>query len=86
MEGKRKHLNADNMSAELKFTTTALNYQSLKWIRIDIADTNSLRLGGANELSLAGNSDRDIQKMGRWRWETFKEYKDRSYIVLRREC
>ena len=74
MEVKRKYLNADNMSAALKFSTTALNYPYLKGIPIDIVDTHSLRSGGANALSLAGYSDRDIQKMGRWRGETFKEY------------
>ena len=36
--------------------------------------THSLRAGGANALSLAGYSDRDSHKMGRWRGETFKEY------------
>ena len=72
MEGKRKYLNADNMSAALKFETTALNYPYLKGIPIDRVDTHSLRSGGANALLLAGYSDRDIQKMGRWRGETFK--------------
>lgn len=38
-------------------------------------DTHSLRGGGANALSLAGYSDREIQKMGsRWKSNTFKEY------------
>ena len=73
-EGKIKYLNADNMSAALKFATTALNYPYLKGIPIDRVDTHSFRLGGANAISLAGYSDRDIQKMGRWRGETFKEY------------
>ena len=73
---KRKiiDLNADNMSAALKFTTTALNYPYLKGIPIEIVDTHSLGSGGENALSLAGYSDRDIQKMGLWRGETFKEY------------
>ena len=62
MEGKRKDLNADSMSAALKFATTALNYPSLKGVPIDRVETHSLILGGANELSLAGYSDRDIQK------------------------
>ena len=62
MEGKRKDLNDDNMSASLKFATTALNYPSLKGIPIDIADTHSLESGGANALSLAGYSNRDIKK------------------------
>ena len=43
-------------------------------IPIDIVDTHLLRSGGANALSLAGYIDRDIQKMGRWRGETFKDY------------
>ena len=74
MEGKRKDLNADNMSASLKFSITALNYPSLKGIPIDIVNTHSLRYGGANALLLAGYSNRDIQKMGRWRGGNFKEY------------
>jgi hypothetical protein len=35
---------------------------------------NSLRSGGADALSLSGYSDREIQKMGRWRSANFKEY------------
>ena len=50
----------------------ALNYPSLKVIPIYIVDTHSLRSGGENSLLLAGYSDRDIQKMGRWKGETFK--------------
>ena len=33
-----------------------------------------MRSGRANILLLAGYSNRDIQKMGRWRGETFKEH------------
>ena len=33
-----------------------------------------MRSGGANALSLAGYSDRDIKKMRRWRGGNFKEY------------
>ena len=40
MEGKRKYLNADNMSAALKFATTALNYPSVNGIPIDRVDTH----------------------------------------------
>ena len=72
--GRRKDLTAENMSAALKFATTALNYPSLKVIAIDRVDAHSLRSGGANALSLAGYSNRDIQKMRRPRGETFKEY------------
>ena len=74
VEGKRKYLNAENMSAALKFSTTTLNYTSLKGIPIDRGDTHSLRSGGENELSLAGYRDRDIQKMRIWKGENFKEY------------
>jgi hypothetical protein len=35
---------------------------------------HSLRSSGANALSLSGYSDREIQKKGRWRSATFKEY------------
>ena len=74
VEGKRKDLNAENMSAVLKFVSTELNDSYLKRIPIDRADTHSLRSGGAIALLLAGYSDRDIQKMGRWRGGNFKEY------------
>ena len=50
------------MSAALKFATTALNYPYLKVIPIDRVDTHSLRSEGETTLSLAGYSDRDIQK------------------------
>ena len=56
--GRRKYLNAENMSAALKFSTTTLNDPSLKGIPIYIVETNSLRSGGDNALSLAGCSDR----------------------------
>ena len=62
------------MSAALKFATTALNYTYLKGITIDRVETHPLRSGGANALFLAVYSNRDIQKMGRWRGGTFKEY------------
>ena len=64
--GRRKYLSDENTSTALKFSATALNCPSLKGIPVDIVDTHSLRSGGANALSLAGYSDRDLQKMGRW--------------------
>ena len=64
----------DILSAALKFATTALNYPYLKGISIDRVDTHSLRSGGSNVLLFAVYIDRDIQKMGRCRGETFKEY------------
>jgi hypothetical protein len=58
----------------LKLAATILEYPTVKGIPIDRIDTHSLRSGGANALSLAGFSDTEIQKMGRWRGATFKEY------------
>ncbi len=58
----------------LKHAATILNYTVTKGIPIDRVNTHSLRTGGANALSLSGHSDRAIQKMGRWRSQTFKEY------------
>ena len=72
--GRRKDLTAENISTELKFATTELNYPSLKGVPIYIVYTHSLISGGANSLSLSGYSDRYIKKLGRWREETFKEY------------
>ena len=72
MEGEIKDVNAENMSEASKFATTRLNYPSLKWVPIDIVDTHSLISEGANALSFAEYRDRHIQKMGRWRGETFK--------------
>lgn len=46
----------------------------VKGIPIQRINTHSLRSGGANALTLAGYSDTHIQKMGRWRGATFKEY------------
>ena len=72
--GRRKDLTAENMSASLKFATTELNYTSLKVIPIYRVDTYSLIYGGDNALLLAGYSDSNIQKMGIWTGEIFKEY------------
>jgi hypothetical protein len=45
-----------------------------KGIPIEPVDTHSLRIGGACALALSGYLNMHIQKMGRWRGETFKEY------------
>lgn len=70
----QRNVTQRHMSNGLKFAAAALNYPVLKGIDIDKIDTHSLRAGGANALSLAGYSDTQIQKMGRWRGQTFKEY------------
>ena len=64
----------NDIRLSLKQAARALQYPEQKGIPIDRVDTHSLRSGGANALSLAGFSDREIQKMGRWRSATFKEY------------
>jgi hypothetical protein len=73
-DGKQFDVNADHVSAALKLAADALEYPILKGIPIERINTHSLRSGGANALALAGYSDTAIQKMGRWRGATFKEY------------
>ena len=63
-----------DISAGLKHAAACLDYPKQRGISIDNIDTHSLRSGGANALALAGYSDTQIQKMGRWRGATFKEY------------
>ena len=58
----------------LKMAATLLEYPETRGIPIELIDTHSLRCGGANALALSGFSDMQIQKMGRWRGATFKEY------------
>jgi hypothetical protein len=53
---------------------TLLQYPSTRGIPIARIDTHLLRSGGANALVLLGYSDTQIQKMGRWKGATFKEY------------
>jgi hypothetical protein len=72
--GARFDVTDNDIRLSLKQAARALHYPEQKGIPIDRVDTHSLRSGGANALSLAGFSDREIQKMGRWRSATFKEY------------
>ena len=69
-----QHVTPRDISLALKRAASALEYEELRGIPIDRIDTHSLRAGGANALSLAGFSEYQIQKMGRWRSATFKEY------------
>ena len=50
-----------------------LDYQSCGF-PIDSINIHSLQSGSANALSLAGYSNRQIQKMGHWKASTFKDY------------
>ena len=63
-----------DIRSSIKYAAEMLQYPELKGIPVERVDTHSLRSGGANALSLSGYSDREIQKMGRWRSATFKEY------------
>jgi len=74
MNGVRYDVMDEDVRVNIKLAATALNYLEEKGIAIDRINTHSLRSGGANALSLAGYSDRQIQKMGRWKGATFKEY------------
>lgn len=65
---------AEHMSRAIKLAAAMLHYPTQKGIPIARINTHSLRSGGANTLALSGYSDTQIQKMGRWRGATFKEY------------
>ena len=65
---------AKDVSASLKIAANLLHYPMMRGIPISSVDTHSLRSGGANALALSGYTDTQIQKMGRWRGKTFKEY------------
>ena len=73
-KGQRGDITNEDVSKALKAAATVLEYPTAKGITIDRIDTHLLRSGGANALSLSGYSDTQIQKMGRWRGATFKEY------------
>ena len=73
VNGVRYHLKDSEVRERLKMAAAKLDYPE-RGIPIGAIDTHSLRSGGANALHLAGYSDREIQKMGRWRSDTFKEY------------
>ena len=74
MNGERYDVTDKNIRYSLKHAAEILEYPSARGIPLERIDTHSLRSGGANALSLSGYSDREIQKMGRWRGATFKEY------------
>ena len=61
--GKNGDVTGEDISKGLKMAATLLEYPETWGIPI-----------GANALALSGFSDTQIQKMGRWRGATFKEY------------
>lgn len=70
----RSDISDKDIRAALKLAASVLDYPAGRGIPIDRIDTHSLRIGGANAMSLNGYSKQEIQKMGRWRGETFLEY------------
>ena len=74
VDGVRGDINNEDISSALKWAATRLDYPGSRGVPISRIDTHSLRIGGACALALAGYSDTQIQKMGRWRSATFKEY------------
>ena len=62
------------ISKGLKMADTLLQYPATQGIPIKHIDAHSLRSRGAHALALSGYSDTQIQKMGRWKGATFKEY------------
>jgi len=73
-QGTPHAVTAEHMSRAIKLAATMLQYPHKKGIPIDLINTHSFRSGGANALALSGYSDTQIQKMGRWRGATFREY------------
>jgi hypothetical protein len=74
LDGVRYHVTGDKVSKGLKMAAMLLHYPSSRGIPVKRINTHSLRSGGANALALTGYSDTQIQKMGRWKGATFKEY------------
>jgi hypothetical protein len=72
-EGLEYNVTAEHIFKGLKMAVAALDYPLLKGIPIKRIDTHSLCSGGANALALSGYSNIQIQKMGRWKGEKFKE-------------
>jgi len=70
----RHNVTDKDISLALKAGATSLNYPEEKGIPVDKVDMHSLLGGGANPLSLASYSNREIQKMGQWQGKTFMEW------------
>jgi hypothetical protein len=74
MDGQAYNVTDDNISKALKRAAAILQYLLYPGILTKQIDTHSLRIGRACALALNGFSEMHIQKMGRWRGDTFKEY------------
>ncbi len=74
MDDTEYNVTAENISAAMKWAAAALSYPTYKEIPVNRIDRHLLRIGFACALALSGYSDMHLQKMGRWRGETFKKY------------
>jgi hypothetical protein len=73
------------VSKALKVAATILDHPTAKGIPINCINTHSVQSGGVKALSLAGNSDTQIQKMGCWRGATFQEYIRKNLACFSKE-
>ncbi len=74
MDGQAYNVTDDNISKALKRAAATLQYPLYQGILIKRIDTHSLCIGRAWALALNGFSETHIQKMSRWKGNTFKEY------------
>jgi hypothetical protein len=74
VDGTCYNVTGEDISMGLKMAAISLHYPTTRGIPIECIDMHSLCSGGANTLALSGYSDTQIQKMGRWKGVTFKEY------------
>jgi hypothetical protein len=63
-----------HVTEALKASAGSLQYPELRGIPLERIKTHSLRVRGANALAFSGYNEMQIQKMGRWRCDTFKTY------------
>ena len=73
-EGARCDVTDGDIRESIKAAAATLRCPETRGIEIDDVDTHSLRGGGANALHMAGYTDHQIIKMGRWKTKTFLEY------------
>jgi len=72
--GRRDNNGDDGVSIAAGRTMAGVGIEIQPEHQRERVDTHSLRSGGANALALAGYTETQIQKMGRWKGATFKEY------------
>jgi hypothetical protein len=74
MDGQVYNVTDNNISKALKRAAATLQYPLYQGILIKQIDTHFLCIGGACALALNSFPEMHIQKMGKWRGDTFKEY------------